>query len=59
MQVAQVELRQKLMLCSPGLLWLALMFAKSHKVGIITKVVCMFVFYLEMPVKSVFFFCFF
>lgn len=30
-KVAQVELRQKLMLCSPGLLWLALMFAKSHK----------------------------
>lgn len=31
-QVAKSELRQKLLMCSPGLLWLAIMFAKPHKV---------------------------
>ncbi|CAM9757027.1 unnamed protein product [Pylaiella littoralis] len=30
-KVAKSELRQKLLMCSPGLLWLALMFAKPHK----------------------------
>lgn len=31
-QVAKSELRQKLLMCSPGLLWLAIMFVKPHKV---------------------------
>ncbi|CAM9197392.1 unnamed protein product [Hapterophycus canaliculatus] len=30
-KVAKSELRQKLLMCSPGLLWLAIMFAKPHK----------------------------
>lgn len=31
-QVAKSELRQKLLMCSPGLLWLVIMFVKPHKV---------------------------
>eukprot|EP00903_Cladosiphon_okamuranus_P015722 g14512.t1 len=30
-KVAKSELRQKLLMCSPGLLWLAIMFVKPHK----------------------------
>eukprot|EP00752_Nemacystus_decipiens_P010009 g8924.t1 len=30
-KVAKAELRQKLLMCSPGLLWLAIMFLKPHK----------------------------
>ncbi|CAB1106652.1 GT22 [Ectocarpus sp. CCAP 1310/34] len=30
-KVAKSELRQKLLMCSPGLLWLAIMFSKPHK----------------------------
>lgn len=31
-QVAKSELRKKLLLCSPGMLWLIVMFSKPHKV---------------------------
>lgn len=38
-QVAKTELRQKLLMCTPGMLWLVLMFSKAHKVcyGIVPK----------------------